>query len=776
MSQESAQFQALMDQGHSAAWEKDWEKALLAYRQALQENPEDAMALSSAGLACFQLDRFDEALGFYQRCAAITPDDPMPFEKMARIYEHNGSIAEAVKAFMHSGEKQLKARNAELTIAAFKEAIRLDAQNQTARMRLAMIYDKMGLKSESIAEYLVIAALMQAGGDPTKAMQAVQYTLQLDAANKDAQNAMQILKSGQQLPLPQPAKGNSEPVRAAQEKQAEPPEPARESQPKYDPIAEARLASLKEIAGLLFENGDPENAEAQPTRKPLSLLTWGTGPLSPRQAERSRMQSHLSRTIDLQTAGKDDEAAVELERAINLSLEQPAAEFLLGLLTYERSAQKAMKHLQKSVHNPVYALASFLLMAKINEASKQTKEAALHYLQALRMADIQTASPELENELSQLYEPIIESQMKVDDEKKLDELCRSVEKQLLRADWREYLKQVRTQLPSQAEGNPPTPLAEMLLETNTSQVIEALAYIKRLASEGKSKTAMEEAFNALVYAPTYMPLHIQIGELLIQEGRIHEAVEKFIIVATLYNVKSETGQAVRLLTRVAKLAPMDLSIRSMLINLLISSGRTDEAIQQYMDIANVHYLLAELDLAKKNYKEAFALASKSTDAKKWAVAILNKMADIELQSLDLKEAIKILEQLRNLDPQEASTRATLVDLYLRIGLVSGAMNELDAYLKLLDDAGQHHSAERFLEELLEDRPDHVDIQKRLVRFYQTQNRSGEIVEKLDALAEKCLRQENREGALATLHNLISLNPPNVNDYRKLYEELKRQNG
>jgi hypothetical protein len=40
-----------------------------------------------------------------------------------------------------------------------------------------MIYDKMGLKSESIAEYLVIAALMQAAGDSTKAMQAVQLHL-----------------------------------------------------------------------------------------------------------------------------------------------------------------------------------------------------------------------------------------------------------------------------------------------------------------------------------------------------------------------------------------------------------------------------------------------------------------------------------------------------------------------------------------------------------------------------------------------------------------------
>ncbi len=51
MSQESAQFQTLMSQGHTAAWEQDWAKALEFYRQALLENQTDAMALASAGLA-----------------------------------------------------------------------------------------------------------------------------------------------------------------------------------------------------------------------------------------------------------------------------------------------------------------------------------------------------------------------------------------------------------------------------------------------------------------------------------------------------------------------------------------------------------------------------------------------------------------------------------------------------------------------------------------------------------------------------------------------------
>ncbi|MHB8087778.1 MAG: tetratricopeptide repeat protein, partial [Anaerolineaceae bacterium] len=231
---------------------------------------------------------------------------------------------------------------------------------------------------------------------------------------------------------------------------------------------------------------------------------------------------------------------------------------------------------------------------------------------------------------------------------------------------------------------------------------------------------------------------------------------------------------VRLLTRVAKLAPMDLSVRDMLIDLLISSGRMDEAVQQYMDIANVHYLLAELDLAREDYQKALSLSQKTVTSRTWAVQILNKLADIELQSLDLKQAIKILEQLRSLEPLDSTTRATLIDLYLRIGLPSGALNELDSFLKLLETAGHTDRSEHFLDALLEDRPDNIDIQKRLIRFFQNQNKQAEIIEKLDVLAEKCLRQENREGALATLQNLIALNPPNSNDYRRLYEELKNQ--
>ena len=368
---------------------------------------------------------------------------------------------------------------------------------------------------------------------------------------------------------------------------------------------------------------------------------------------------------------------------------------MLGLLVRISSPQKALKHLQKSAGNPNYALASYLLMAEIFEAAGNFKEASTNYLRALKLADLQTVEPDAENELAQLYEPIFETQVQVKDNKELENLCRTINLQLMRSDWREYLKEARNQLPPQPKGSPPLPLAEMLLETTNSQMIEALAFIKQLGAQGKIRTAIEEAFYTLTYAPTYLPLHAQIGELLIMEGRIHEATEKFITVATLYNVRGETAQAIRLLTRVTKLAPLDLSVRSTLIELLTSSGRIDDAVQQYMDVANVHYLLAELNLAKQNYQEALTLSHRTTDSRAWSIQILNKLADIELQSLDLKQAIKILEQLRSLEPMESTTRATLIDLYLRIGMSSAAMNELDAFMKIMESSAQVQKAEHF---------------------------------------------------------------------------------
>src|SRR5512133_1128111 len=189
MTADSAKFQTLMSKGHNEAWELDWNSAAAFYDQALEEVPDHPMALSSLGLAYFQLNQYDEALRLYQRFSAITPNDPMPFEKSAHIYERVGMIDEATQSFMQGAEMQLRLHDVDRAIEDFKSAIHLRPTNLTVHTRLAMVYDKMGRKDDAVGEYLYTAALMQENGDYQKAHQVVQYTLGLSPNNVDARKA-----------------------------------------------------------------------------------------------------------------------------------------------------------------------------------------------------------------------------------------------------------------------------------------------------------------------------------------------------------------------------------------------------------------------------------------------------------------------------------------------------------------------------------------------------------------------------------------------------------
>lgn len=771
MTNDTVSFQNLMEKGHSAIWDQDWSGAVEAYTQALVGNPEDPLALASLGLAQFQLKNYEDALRIYQRLTVITPEDPMPYERIARIYERVGMLQDAISCFIQSAELQLKAHDVDRAINNYYDAIRLDPLHQVAHTRLAKIFDKLCKKDEAVTEFIALAAIAQNAGDPVRAMQVASYAQQLHPQSSEARNAIARLKAGETLPLPERKKGGTGPVRMAQVREMEMAPSSSEPVANYDPFIEAKLAALKEIAGLLFEQSD-EAQNNKGGRRGMHALTRGTGELSVEQADNKRIQLHLSQAIDMQTSGQDDRSAEELQRALDLGLNKSAAYYLTGFLIHENDSQKALKYLQRSVRNPVYALASYLLIGEIYENKGQLKEAVINFLEALKLADSTTVPSDEAEELMQLYDPIFESSLQVTQEKDLLNLCHVINSQLSRTDWRAYLKAARSQLPPQPAGTPPMPLAEMLMESSSSQVVESLAEVKKLAAEGKLRTAVEEAFRALVFAPTYLPLHVQIGEILITEGRIPEAVEKFLLVSRLYTIRGETAQAIRLLSRVTKLASMDLSVRNSLINLLKSIGRNDDAIQQYIDLANVYYQLGELEEARQTYSSALSLSHQSNTTRDWSVKILNKLADIELQSLNWKEAIKVFEQIRSLQPLEASPRIMLVDLYLRLALLPAAMNEIDAYLKLLDSEQQSRASEEFLDELLKERPDNLDLQKRMIGHYVSRDELSRAIEKLDALAERMLSEENLQGSIATVNQIILLNPPNKADYEKLYTELK----
>jgi tetratricopeptide (TPR) repeat protein len=541
-----------------------------------------------------------------------------------------------------------------------------------------------------------------------------------------------------------------------------------------DPISEARQLALVKMAGLLFDQAEETNPDEQASKRTFNALTRGTGGLSLVQSEKTRILLHLGQAIDSQTKGEEAQAIDELERTLEAGLHHPAALFDLGLLLFPKDAQKALRHFQEAVKHPSFALASYLMIGKICYDADSLADAAVAYLQALRLADSETVSEADADELRQLYEPILESQSRQTDPAVFKALCESIHNQLMRSDWRVYLKMARQQLPPQAAGSPPMPLAEMMLETRSGHVVELLAQVRSLAKQNKLFSAMEEAYHALGYAPTYLPLHIQIAELLLQGGYSRLAIEKLLPVAELYALRGEADQAIRLLHHVLEFAPMELPVHTRLIELLLTQGKTDAAIQQYIALAEIYYQLAEMDLTRQTYTNALKVAQQSRGSRPMIVQILYKIADIDMQRLDLRNAMRIYEQIRTLEPEDVHARARLVELNYRMGQENAALSEIDTFLALLENGSKRAKAAEFLKEVLSEQPDRLDLHVRLAELYQRDGKRAEAVQAWEELIRQSVSSGDRPMVITALKAVIALNPPNQALYQKQLAQIQRQ--
>jgi tetratricopeptide (TPR) repeat protein len=766
-------FAKLMNQGHTAAWEQQWGKAAEYYRMALQEIPDHPKALVNLGLALLEMQQYPEALTCYRQAALATPEDPMPMERSSQLYERMGQLREASSAALQAAELYLKNRDIEKAIENWVRVIQFQPTHIAVRSRLAMTYERLNRKSEAVKEFLAVAALLQHAGDAARAAQAVNYALQMQPENKEAREAATILRTNQVLPKPgRPPSGSTsgslrqlEGSRQAQLKEGKGIEI-------LDPVALGRKKALAILAGILFDQAD--HGEDVSTRRDFSAITHGTGgDLDSAEGRRTKMILHLGQAVDANSQGMTDEAAVEIQQAIENGLDNLSAYYLFGCLRYDRGQHaEALMALREAATGKDFALGAHLLMGSSLVKLNRLGEAAHEFLEALKLADTTTLPTSQAEALQQQYEPLIEAQEHQDDESVLKAICDNIAAQLMRPDWQQYLKNARLQLPPTARNAPPTPLAEILLEPNSNQVVESLMKIRSLAERNLVHTAMEEAFYLLQFAPTYLPLHLQIAEMLIKDGHIPAAVEKLLIVARTYNIRNEPEQANRLMRRVIQLNPTDFNVRNQFIDQLISQKQINEAMQEYMDLGEIYYRSAELDIARQTFMSALRLCQKSNVGSKWTVQILRRMAEIDLQRLDWRQALRVYEQVRNLEPQDEKVRFSLVDLNFRLGQDIQAFGEIDNFCAFLT-GNNIPKAIAFLNSMAEEYPDKAEVSTRLAGLYQRAGQMPKALEVLDKAGDYLISKGNLSGAAAVIQLIISYNPPNKEDYQQLLHSLQK---
>ncbi len=125
-----------------------YEKALPRLNSFLKENPQHVEARFLKGLALAEEGRTQEAKEVFLGLTSDYPDLPEPHNNLAVLYAANGDYAMARSSLLHAisnhpsyatAHENLGDIYARMAGIAYGKALEIDTENQTARVKLAMV-------------------------------------------------------------------------------------------------------------------------------------------------------------------------------------------------------------------------------------------------------------------------------------------------------------------------------------------------------------------------------------------------------------------------------------------------------------------------------------------------------------------------------------------------------------------------------------------------------------------------------------------------------------
>jgi len=769
-------FEQAMKRGHSAAWDQQWDKAIACYRAALTEFPEENTALTALGFALFQSDRLEEALAVYQRAAMHAPGDPVAPEKCGEIFERLARINEAVQTYMAVADLHLRRRDVSKAIDLWNRVVRLAPDHLQARMLLIRALENTEQPRAAALEYVDIARLFQGARDLEKAGQSLQRALQLDPQTPEVRTAFERFRRNQPIPPVTRAvtgqRGTGMLTAAMLEDEAlaegqkaasaltEAPDEA------ASPLDGARERASAALAEMLFEeDADTSKVSASVS---VSALTRGLGSGRDAESVRAQIVMYLGQALNSYTAGNREAAASNFHAALEAGFDHPLAHFMLGALMLElHRPPDAIDYLAAAQSHQAVRLGCLYGLGEAYRQTGQVRKSFDYFLEAVKQLDLSLIAPERHDRLIEAYETLAETFSRVPDSQ-VAQVIPGLKRFLSGDQWEENARRARRQL--DADEGHVAALADQVAIPAGDVVLDSMRRIDEYVKRRLYATAMEEALFALEVSPTYLPIHIRMAEILEAENRPEMAADKYKVIANTYQVRGEAARASRLLQQALKLNPMDIAARRQLINLFTRQGRTEEALQQYGELADMYYDLADLDTARETYAEGLKVAQQSGN-RPWSINLLHRLGDIHMQRLAWRDALRVYEQVRQLTPDDEKARIALIDLYFRLNNPKSALAELDSYLKLMLSQRNLATPTIVLEELLNNYPDDPLLIARLARLYQDQGRKADAITRYDQLADLQLQQGQNEQAKETLRVILALGPDDPTLYRQLLEQL-----
>jgi tetratricopeptide (TPR) repeat protein len=262
-----------------------------------------------------------------------------------------------------------------------------------------------------------------------------------------------------------------------------------------------------------------------------------------------------------------------------------------------------------------------------------------------------------------------------------------------------------------------------------------------------------------------------MAEVMMKEGRIRQAINKYNMVAKAYLVREENDRAASILYEVLEMAPLDTDVRISLIHLLEEENRMEEALDQYIDLAETYQQLGDFERANQTFEAASKMAADTNAAPGKIVQIKHFIADINQMRLNTREAQRIYEEILTVKSDDEKALRGLIDIYYTQGNQVEAVKRLDVLLSFYAKSGEVIKIEQMLEELVNTNPSDGALRQRLASIYRRRGRKREAIEQLDALGELQLDAGLTKDAAQTIKQIIAMGPDRLDDYKRLLSQL-----
>ncbi len=735
-------FDEAIQKANDSVWDEKWDDAARSYRRALAEFPDDVSALMGYAWALLNAEDLEAALEIYQRLTTLNPSDPGPYERIAEIYERNGDTARAAEIYYEAGQRYGKQGVGSKLVSALEASARLEPHNDKVWRDLLHHYQQQKSVDKAVLAALWLAHLYQQAHSDW----AIEVCRQMQAfipREPRIGQTMMLLQS--QRPVPEPPRFETA---GALDENLEALD--MEAQDEGSPVDIARQRALAKLAEAIF-------AEDKPQVQGVSQM---------------EVDMLIGKAVDAQTRGDLAAALQAYEQLNKAGVSMPSIHFNLGLLYKEQMRfSEAITQLTKSLSDPEYILGSHFALGESYQAQGDFSEALKHFWEAVKIVDLATIKREHADDLIRVYQSVAQNLVSAGDPDRARHLSESLVDFLGRRGWEDKSLEARKRLDGLSRSGTVLSLGELVSMPGAAAILRSVALAQEYQRRGKVYSALEELFHTLSKASDYLPLHYLLASLLQDAGRIDEALVKFHTIARTYEVRDQTLQALATYREILQSSPIDVVVHKRIIELLTQRGQIDDALSQYLQLADAHYQLAQPERARDVYTEALRLAPRGNPDRQWEIRILHKMADLDLQRLDWLAAIKNNEAILRIDPADERAYLALYRLYPRTGRPHLGLNALDKLIKLYLEARNVDRALIVLEDLIVNEPDSIPLRARGAQLFLNTGKREKALEHLDVLGGLQLDAGQKEAAIKTVTAILALEPSNRDGYVDLYREL-----